>query len=39
VLAYRTISYWLPLLPQGVGYLQLRHTVGAWRKHPPSHGS
>jgi uncharacterized membrane protein YbhN (UPF0104 family) len=34
VLAYRTISYWLPLLPEGVGYLQLRHTVGAWREHP-----
>jgi uncharacterized protein (TIRG00374 family) len=34
VLAYRTISYWLPLLPQGVGYLRLRHTVGGWREHP-----
>src|SRR5271165_1434907 len=34
VLAYRTISYWIPLLPEGVAYLQLRHTVGDWREHP-----
>jgi uncharacterized membrane protein YbhN (UPF0104 family) len=32
VLAYRTISYWLPLLPESVGYLQLRGTVSAWRR-------
>ncbi len=34
VLAYRTISYWLPLLPEGLAYLQLRRTVGDWREHP-----
>ena len=34
VLAYRTISYWIPLLPEGVAYLQLRRTVGDWRAHP-----
>ena len=34
VLAYRTISYWLPLLPEGVAYIQLRRTVGEWRKRP-----
>jgi putative heme transporter len=40
VLAYRTISYWLPLLPEGVSYLRLRHTVGGWREHssPPAGG-
>ncbi|HTZ85934.1 MAG TPA: lysylphosphatidylglycerol synthase transmembrane domain-containing protein [Solirubrobacteraceae bacterium] len=31
VLAYRTISYWLPFLPESIGYVQLRHTVGRWR--------
>jgi len=36
VLAYRTISYWLPLLPEGISYLRLRHTVGDWRRHPSS---
>ena len=34
VLAYRTISYWLPLLPEGLAYLQLRRRVGDWREHP-----
>ncbi len=34
VLAYRTISYWIPLAPEGIAYLRLRHTVGDWRKHP-----
>jgi len=43
VLAYRTITYWLPLLFEGVSYVRLRHTVGEWeaqpekaRSHPPS---
>jgi uncharacterized protein (TIRG00374 family) len=36
VLGYRTISYWIPLLPEGVGYLRLRHTVAGWREHPSS---
>lgn len=31
VLAYRTISYWLPTGPGAVAYFQLRHTVGDWR--------
>ena len=35
VLAYRTITYWLPLLPEAAAYLRLRQTVGDWRKHPP----
>src|SRR5271165_496954 len=34
VLAYRTISYWLPALPEGGAYLHLRGTVGDWREHP-----
>jgi len=34
VLAYRTITYWLPLLPEGIAYLRLRHTVEDWRAHP-----
>ena len=34
VLAFRTISSWIPLLPEGIAYLQLRHTVGDWRQHP-----
>ena len=35
VLGYRTITYWLPLLPEGIAYLRLRHTVGDWREHSP----
>jgi uncharacterized membrane protein YbhN (UPF0104 family) len=31
VLAYRTISYWLPTLPGLVAYVRLRQTVGRWR--------
>jgi putative heme transporter len=31
VLAYRTISYWLPTVPGAIAYVQLRHTVGDWR--------
>jgi uncharacterized protein (TIRG00374 family) len=31
VLAYRTISYWLPTVPGVIAYLRLRHTVGDWR--------
>ncbi len=40
VLAYRTITYWLPLLLEGVAYARLRRTVGEWEAHPtslPSH--
>jgi uncharacterized protein (TIRG00374 family) len=32
VLAYRMFSFWLPTLPGGVAYLQLRHTVARWRQ-------
>jgi uncharacterized protein (TIRG00374 family) len=31
VLAYRAIAFWLPTLPGGVAYLQLRRTVHRWR--------
>jgi len=29
VLGYRTISYWLPILPGVVAYLRLRRTAGS----------
>jgi uncharacterized protein (TIRG00374 family) len=31
VLAYRGIAFWLPTVPGGVAYLQLRRTVNRWR--------
>ena len=31
VLAYRAFSFWLPTLPGGVAYVQLRRTVSRWR--------
>lgn len=34
VLAYRTISYWLPTVPGAIAYLRLRHTVAGWRTDP-----
>lgn len=34
VLAYRAFAFWLPTLPGGVAYLQLRRTVGRWRRRP-----
>ena len=34
VLAYRTITYWLPLLFESISYVRLRHTVGEWEAHP-----
>jgi uncharacterized membrane protein YbhN (UPF0104 family) len=34
VLAYRTISYWLPTLPSAVAYVRLRGTVASWRTPP-----
>ena len=41
VLAYRTISYWLPTVPGAIAYVQLRRTVGRWRTDgpPPSSGN
>jgi len=32
VLSYRAISFWLPTLPGGVAYFQLRRTVARWRE-------
>lgn len=32
VLTYRAISFWLPLLPGGVAYWQLRNRVATWRE-------
>jgi putative heme transporter len=32
VLAYRIISFWLPVLPGSIAYLQLRATVSKWRE-------
>ena len=31
VLAYRAFSFWLPTLPGGIAYVQLRRTVNRWR--------
>ena len=36
VLAYRTISYWLPTIPGAIAYLRLRHTVEDWRSRETS---
>ena len=30
VLAYRAFSFWLPTIPGGIAYLQLRRTVAGW---------
>jgi uncharacterized protein (TIRG00374 family) len=35
VLAYRGIAFWLPTLPGGVAYLQLRRTVARWQTRQP----
>jgi uncharacterized protein (TIRG00374 family) len=34
VLAYRVFAFWLPTLPGGIAYLQLRRTVQRWRAEP-----
>jgi uncharacterized membrane protein YbhN (UPF0104 family) len=31
VLAYRGFAFWLPTLPGGIAYLQLRRTVAKWQ--------
>jgi putative heme transporter len=31
VLAYRAFSFWLPMVPGGIAYLQLRRNVSRWR--------
>jgi uncharacterized protein (TIRG00374 family) len=32
VLAYRTITYWIPTLPGVLAYVRLRGTVAGWRR-------
>ncbi len=32
VLSYRAISFWLPTVPGGIAYVQLRRTVARWRE-------
>lgn len=32
VLAYRAISFWLPIIPGAAAYLQLRRMVANWRE-------
>jgi uncharacterized protein (TIRG00374 family) len=39
VLAYRIISFWLPVLPGSIAYLQLRSTVNRWREQNQVGGS
>ena len=39
VLAYRAFAFWLPTLPGGVAYLQLRRTVRHWRAEPARAGA
>jgi len=36
VLSYRAISFWLPTVPGGIAYLQLRRTVSRWREEETS---
>jgi uncharacterized membrane protein YbhN (UPF0104 family) len=35
VLAYRLISYWLPMVPGAIAYFRLRRTVAGWREPAP----
>ena len=35
VLAYRTISYWLPTVPGAIAYIRLRRHVTSWRAATP----
>lgn len=39
VLAYRLISFWLPILPGSIAYLQLRSSVSRWREQSSRAGS
>jgi uncharacterized protein (TIRG00374 family) len=34
VLVYRAFTFWLPMIPGVVAYLQLRHTVEGWKERP-----
>jgi uncharacterized protein (TIRG00374 family) len=38
VLAYRTISYWLPTIPGAIAYFRLRHRFAAGRDAPADDG-
>jgi hypothetical protein len=31
VVAYRAFAFWLPTIPGGIAYFQLRRTVAGWR--------
>jgi hypothetical protein len=31
VLTHRVFAFWLPTVPGGIAYLQLRRTVGRWQ--------
>ena len=35
VLSYRAISFWLPTIPGGIAYFQLRKTVAQWQSEQP----
>lgn len=39
VLAYRAISFWLPVVPGGVAYLRLRSSVAQWREQDALEGA
>jgi uncharacterized membrane protein YbhN (UPF0104 family) len=34
VLTHRVFAFWLPTIPGGIAYLQLRRTVGRWQSEP-----
>jgi hypothetical protein len=34
VLTHRVFAFWLPTIPGGVAYLQLRRNVGRWQAEP-----
>jgi uncharacterized membrane protein YbhN (UPF0104 family) len=36
VLAYRAISFWLPMVPGAIAYVQLRRTVARWQGAAPT---
>ncbi|MBV9416649.1 MAG: flippase-like domain-containing protein, partial [Solirubrobacterales bacterium] len=36
VLAYRTISYWLPTVPGAIAYIRLRRRAATWGQHEPA---
>jgi uncharacterized membrane protein YbhN (UPF0104 family) len=38
VLTHRVFAFWLPTIPGGIAYLQLRRTVGRWQADPAEVG-